>query len=128
MLTDEQKSQFAEMYLRRPTDSMMIVSKLLPIDTDPVLVLSLADELPNDPFVLAEIQRIKNTPMDKQDWIIEVKQKGIEAWNAGEYNAFFKSRQMIAEACGFIVKGGPRAESNDGKGQIEKLAQMVVSE
>lgn len=128
MLTNEQKTVFAEKYLRRPDDALMIIASIIgkkACDDDPFALMSLTMSLPNDDFVLSEIDRIKNTPKTKNERIIELENLSNEARKLGDYDAVHKFQRLISEIDGLIGKNSSNDSSN-GNGHLEDLAKMVL--
>lgn len=127
MTEQEQKTLFAERYLRRPDDALMIIANILGrdvIEQNPMLPISYSQSWPNDPFVLAEIKRLQSVLPSLEDIAREIHEKAKTAFSAGEMAEYFKGMRLYAEITGHIKKGA----SDNGKSddRLEELAAMIV--
>jgi hypothetical protein len=126
-MTDlEQKTLFAERLLRRPDDALMIVANILGkdvIESNPMLPISLAQDWPNDPFVVAEMQRLKAILPSLEDIAREIHEKAKKAFEQGEQREYFSGMRLYAEVTGLIKKGVDGGKSDD---RLQELADMVL--
>lgn len=128
MLTDEQKTVFAERHLRCPDDTVMIIYNILGMETcalNPILPIVLAQSLPNDEFVLSEKERIKKQPKTLEDFLFEQEMAGAEMLRLRQYKDYNANRRLVAEIKGFIGKNS-NDDSKSGEGHLQDLARMVV--
>jgi len=122
MLTNEQKTVFAEKHLRCPEDTVMIIYGILGVkacEDDPLLPIALAQSLPNDDFVLAEKDRIKKLPKTFEEFLFEQETAGAEMLRLRQYKDYNTNRRLVAEIRGFIKKNAEDESNNNGK--IEEL-------
>jgi hypothetical protein len=130
MVTDIQKTVFAEKHLRRPSDVYMNLANIVGNDvfsSDPFYWMSLAESLPNDEFVLSEIERIKNTPKTKNERVIEWENLSNEARKIGDYDAVHKFQRLIAEADGIVGKNSKDESTDDSKIYRKELFDKIVN-
>ena len=125
MTVEEQKSLFAERYMRRPNDALMIVANILGTEAsnNPLLAITYSNTWPNDPFVLSEIKRIKGQKPPVRDYIIELHENAKTCMNRGEEKAAVEYYKLILQAEGYLTKSGEDGKSDD---RLKELAAMVV--
>jgi len=68
----EWKLSFAETYLAKPNDALMIVRRLLPGDPNPFDIIRFAEQWPSDPLVKEEMNRLIAIPPDRNKITLEV--------------------------------------------------------
>lgn len=104
----------------------MIVANILGkdvIENNPMLPISLAQDWPNDPFVVAEMQRLKAILPTLEDVAREIHEKAKRAFELGDTREYFAGMRLYAEVTGLIKKGADGGKSDD---KLEELAAMLV--
>lgn len=122
----EQKTLFAERLLRRPDDALMIVANILGKDVceqNPMKPISLAQDWPNDPFILQEMERLKSILPTKEYIAREIHEKAKNAFDRGEEKEYFAGMRLYAEIVGHIKKASETSKSDD---KLQELAGMVL--
>lgn len=121
------KTLFAERYLRRPNDALMIVANILGkrIDGKPLIAISCADAWPNDEFVQSEIKRLQELPPNKRTYIIQVHEWAKQCMERGEEKAAIDAMRLIFEAEG-IIKAKGVSDNGKSDDKLKELAAMVV--
>ncbi len=129
MLTNEQKTVFAEKHLRCPEDSVMIVYGILGVElceAEPMLPILLAQSLPNDEFVLAEKERIKKQPKTLEEFLFEQEVAGAEMLRLRQYKDYNANRRLVAEIKGFIGKNATDESTDESKAYRKELFDKVT--
>lgn len=125
--TDEHKKLFAEMYLRNKKDFLMHthkIAKTFDNSPNPHEVISMSEELLNDPVVLTEIKRIEETPIKKSAVVVEIYANAIKMFEMGNHTEYNKAMRLIAELEGFIKKD-QKDDGTFGMGKLKELAESV---
>lgn len=127
MFTNEQKTIFAERYLRRPTDALMIVASILgreKCSENPMIPISLAESLPNDEFVRKELERLRTVLPTIEDYVRELHENAKRFLDAGDNTEYVKAMRLIAEMRGMIKRNANEEGKSDDR--LKELANMVV--
>lgn len=122
-----QKTQFAKMLLKRPNDALLIAAEIVGRDVtekQPLLPVKMANAWPVDPFVLAELERLKNTPISKNEQLIELQNAAVQMLRNGEYEAYHKTQRLISEISGFI--GKKEDDSARGQGKLHEFVEAIL--
>ena len=123
----EQKTLFAERYMRRPNDALMIVANILGTTAtdNPMLAITYANEWPNDSFVLSEIKRLKTIAPTLRDRVIQLEELVKECMLRGEEKAAVEYMKLIMQAEGHLKAKDDGGKSDD---RLKELAAMILDD